>query len=475
MNRPPTPRHRRSIVRVVAVAAMTLLVLLGPIAPSGASPVSPTTDTGAFAPVRRGHFHIVVLTTSDWAQVDLPGSSAGHLTVTDTGNREVIPTGQGIVARGTAGTFGSVGVDVVTESPADEDTVRVSLRQGATGASVAWVENRTEAPRTVAATPVARGTQPVAVSVDTATFYGPTDLELAHVDTDHLVLAFAYPWFGNRAKTDPQLSVHPTAPLLASQAGSAMAAAQTARDHGIDGFIMSFAGDAANGTSLENALLAAHDTGGTAAALIEASTAGDPAVVEQWVREARGHADSPAYLRLDGTPVVFVWGAFSLEPGTLPAIATKLAAEGTPVEFVTDAYPARRPGIAGGYRYDVLQRFATSSDLGASLVKMNRATATYARAGATLRGEQPGLYVATVQPGFDDRPLRGDTNATVDWAGTKTYDTTWRAALASDPDWVVITSWNEWYEGTGIAPSLEHGDDALAATATWAARFHDAT
>ncbi len=70
-----------------------------------------------------------------------------------------------------------------------------------------------------------------------------------------------------------------------------------------------------------------------------------------------------------------------------------------------------------------------------------------------------------------------------------TYDNLWRAALAASPDYVTITSFNEWGEGTQIEPAAEragyldydgswglHGVAAstayLARTAYWAARFH---
>ena len=71
----------------------------------------------------------------------------------------------------------------------------------------------------------------------------------------------------------------------------------------------------------------------------------------------------------------------------------------------------------------------------------------------------------------------------------RTYDNLWRAAIAAAPDFVTITSFNEWGEGTQIEPAapkrgyLDYqgawgltgaaSDDAyLTRTAYWAARFH---
>jgi len=70
-----------------------------------------------------------------------------------------------------------------------------------------------------------------------------------------------------------------------------------------------------------------------------------------------------------------------------------------------------------------------------------------------------------------------------------TYDCLWKAALAADPDYVTVTSYNEWGEGTQIEPAVPRpgyqsyegawGLTGVAAstayltrTAYWAAQFH---
>src|SRR5258708_1451427 len=53
----------------------------------------------------------------------------------------------------------------------------------------------------------------------------------------------------------------------------------------------------------------------------------------------------------------------------------------------------------------------------------------------------------------------------------QTYRTLWDEALKSRPDWILITSWNEWPEGTEIEPSLELGDKYLNLTAEYSQRF----
>ena len=41
------------------------------------------------------------------------------------------------------------------------------------------------------------------------------------------------------------------------------------------------------------------------------------------------------------------------------------------------------------------------------------------------------------------------------WGG-ETYRVLWREAIAAAPDYVLITSWNEWHEGSELEPSVEY-------------------
>jgi hypothetical protein len=47
----------------------------------------------------------------------------------------------------------------------------------------------------------------------------------------------------------------------------------------------------------------------------------------------------------------------------------------------------------------------------------------------------------------------------------------WEQAIAANPDWILVTSWNEWHEGSEIEPSLELGDRELKTTKQFARKF----
>jgi len=80
------------------------------------------------------------------------------------------------------------------------------------------------------------------------------------------------------------------------------------------------------------------------------------------------------------------------------------------------------------------------------------------------------LFAATVIPGYDDRIIR-EPGTYIGRDDGNTYDYLWR--ISKNADWVLITSFNEWHEGTEIEPSKEYGYYYIDQTAYWAGKFKD--
>lgn len=96
---------------------------------------------------------------------------------------------------------------------------------------------------------------------------------------------------------------------------------------------------------------------------------------------------------------------------------------------------AKLGGFAGVYTYDVLQYGGHS---------FGRLCSEAHRAGL--------LCAPSVGPGYDAARGTGDTRVKPRRAGF-TYDAMWISALRAQPDFVTITSYNEWGEGTQIEPA----------------------
>jgi hypothetical protein len=73
-------------------------------------------------------------------------------------------------------------------------------------------------------------------------------------------------------------------------------------------------------------------------------------------------------------------------------------------------------------------------------------------------------FIATVQPGYDDTLYRGQGHVVRDRANGDYYRGTWKMAITRRAAAVVLTSFNEFYEGSYIEPSQKFGDQYLQLT-----------
>jgi hypothetical protein len=67
------------------------------------------------------------------------------------------------------------------------------------------------------------------------------------------------------------------------------------------------------------------------------------------------------------------------------------------------------------------------------------------------------IWAAGVIPGYDDTRVPGRKGTyIVPRNNGITYNSSWTAAIASKPDWITITSFNEWFEGSMIEPDASY-------------------
>jgi hypothetical protein len=83
------------------------------------------------------------------------------------------------------------------------------------------------------------------------------------------------------------------------------------------------------------------------------------------------------------------------------------------------------------------------------------------------------IWAAGVLPGYDDTRVPGRTGTyIVPRNNGATYSQSWIGALSSQPDWITITSYNEWFEGAMIEPSVTYGNQYLNLTQQYAHQWH---
>lgn len=299
----------------------------------------------------------------------------------------------------------------------------------------------------------------------------PRRAEVGRAAVPKMVWAFYYPWYSLRSWESPELNDRPAAPYASDDPRAIGRHIDQAKAAGIDGFICSWWGPGhATDKALPSILAAAAEKDFKITIYFETlnEKGGRPEKeVLNWLRSfLKTYADAPALMHVDGTPLVVLWASGSEPRETWRRIFDTLRNEGPGARSIGMGYdPSLLDLFDGLHEYGVF----TIPDLASRQREMGRATRLFG-----LLDDQPSrprLWCATVQPGYDERPIPGRRGLFKDRDAGAFYRSTWDAALSSDPDWVFITTWNEWWEHTHIEPGEKEGDLYLRITREYAEKW----
>ena len=288
---------------------------------------------------------------------------------------------------------------------------------------------------------------------------------------DPLVLAFYYTWFDESTWTNDRLSDLPAEPYVSRDRGIMGRHIEQAQRAGIDAFVVAWYGPTGDSNQTEPNLAAlleeAAARGFKIAVLFETDSPffnGVGAVNAALRHLLDVHASQPAYLRVDGRPVVFFWRPSLYGVDTWAAIRNQVD-PGRNAIWISEGVDVSYLAVFDGHHL-----YSNTWNPPADLTATNRRFAARVEAMRTSAGADR-FWVATVMPGYNDVKIRPGSGFARDREGGAYYERSWQAAIDSSPRWVVINSFNEWPEGTYIEPSLTFGDLFLALTATWSSRF----
>jgi hypothetical protein len=302
----------------------------------------------------------------------------------------------------------------------------------------------------------------------------------------HLVLAFFYPWWTYSTwSSSPQIYDNPVPEYSTDEPADLKRLMTTAMSTGLDALVMSWAGRDFNGgvdhQRMLRCLAAADAAGFRMAALFETGVANpqhrdadaDADTVLAWLTDiVDQYASQPAYLRVDGRPVVLAYAAQRLTQAGWVDALRRLRASGRDVLLIGEGSNNTRLGAFDGQFYYPSNQFT-----GDTIEAFDRAQSLNVRTYHLLPTDTVGrrVWVATVSPGYDDTHLNDGRVARVtDRANGTYYKTQWQAALDNRADWVVVTSWNEYLENTEIEATRLYGDLYLTLTRSWSALFRQA-
>jgi hypothetical protein len=296
------------------------------------------------------------------------------------------------------------------------------------------------------------------------------------------VLAHYYPWYTSETWRDPQMADRPLRLYSTDAQTDVSGQAAQARSAGIDAFVVSWQGlEADNGFNdrrMRLVLEAARASGLRVCTYTETFVANpgnnatrptDPQTMFEWLADlVDRYGSHPAYLRVADRPVIFIYAASLLAPSDWTELMARLRRTGRNPLLVGDFVrsPLLEP-FDGEYQYTNV--FLT----GAELADVNGTESLRVRTYNLLRqGDRRRLWVASVTPGFDDRRLVDrQTPRVVDRSNGAVYDEQWRTAIDAGADWVIVTSWNEWWENTEIEAGERYGTVYLERTRVWADAF----
>ncbi|MBN2307478.1 MAG: hypothetical protein JXR94_00820 [Candidatus Hydrogenedentes bacterium] len=304
------------------------------------------------------------------------------------------------------------------------------------------------------------------------------------------VLAFYYTWYGSperhgkwRHWADVQPGEHDIATSTHYPAKGAYDShdpaiidwhIDLARTHGITGFIATWWGqgtfdDRAFATVLERAAA----KGFKASVYWEAAPGSGTAQIEQAVGDLlyilRRYGSHPAFLKVDGKPVIFVYGRVM---GQVPARAWADIITETQAQYsgdfllIADGYSEGNARLLDGvHTYNIC-----GAVKGKTPEALRTASAEWFASAVSLARRHGKVSCITIIPGYDDTKIR-EPGLNAERQGGAVYRVLWEEAIAADPDWVIITSWNEWHEGSEIEPSWEDGDKYIKLTGEYAPQF----
>ncbi|PWU13485.1 MAG: hypothetical protein C5B50_19175 [Verrucomicrobia bacterium] len=182
------------------------------------------------------------------------------------------------------------------------------------------------------------------------------------------------------------------------------------------------------------------------------------------------YAKSKAFLKVNGKPVIFVYGRVmgQVPLASWPAILDQTRAKTGDLVLMADGYREDFARLFNG-----LHEYNNCSSVKGKDPDELRAWAErhYSRAVHVAR-TQNRISCVTVIPGYDDTKIR-KPGLNAERQDGQTYRVLWDEAIKAKPDWVLITSWNEWHEGSEIEPSLEYGQKYLDLTRELAKKFFD--
>ena len=274
------------------------------------------------------------------------------------------------------------------------------------------------------------------------------------------VLAMYYAWYDGNSWGPGRMSDYPVSNYSSADRGTIERQVAQAQGAGIDGFELDWYGPGNPTDSNLQTLLSVANAHGFKVTVdfdLTSPFIHNPGDATNFLKYVTRYYSNPAWLHLNGKPVLVFYHTRAYDVGTWSAIRAQVD-PGHGATWIGEGDDFSYLSVFDGiHPYSI----AWSPNPGGQLQSYAKQT----------RANPGKLWMATVMPGYDDTRLGRAGGFAVNRAGGAYYASVWLGAIASQPDLVSITSWNEWMEGTQIEPSRSYGDLFLQLTKQWSDRY----
>ncbi|MEM7030770.1 MAG: LysM peptidoglycan-binding domain-containing protein [Chloroflexota bacterium] len=276
------------------------------------------------------------------------------------------------------------------------------------------------------------------------------------------VLAFYYAWFDETTWVSGKPADLPTTSYRSADPAIIERHVIQAKGAGIDAFVQSWYGPQVENNQTEPNFKVLLDTAQRyqfqAAVDFEVVSPffADLAAVENGLQALlQTHIHHPAYLRFQGKPVIFFWREQRFSVDVWRDVRNRLDPNHNTLWIAEGIDLSYQDVFDGHHLYSIAWAASPSQELNKWPPRIKQ---------VEERLGQDKLWVATVMAGYDDLRLNRPDSFTRSREGGDYYRQTWQAAQATQPDLLIINSFNEWLEGTQIEPSVTYGDFYLDLT-----------
>lgn len=230
---------------------------------------------------------------------------------------------------------------------------------------------------------------------------------------------------------------------------------------------------ASNDDILEQVMTIGHEHGFRLCIDMEAASLSAERLFEALKYYLSRYSNDPRALHAQGKPVVLCWSTWKLGAEAWKGVTDELRSEGLDAFYVA----SNQMDVSYFNFLDALECYTPLSTTETVMEQYTSVRAAVDAYNQTPAGRaKPGRWHATVMPGFEDRIMTDRLNRD-DYAHFRVrrsgyyYWETFAAAMASRPEWLHVTSFNELAEHSHIEDTLEDGDLYLRLTAEFATHF----